>query len=297
MNGVLLGIMFCIVAMGCFAALYILVARSQKKAADPHGLTLVIFVTGLAASLANPLAFLPAMYPPRLLAIGTLIGIAAGIGIFGTTLSARSGAPASVINTVASLALCVPVALAFVFFHQAPNGLQSIGLVLSLLAIALLQAFSHSSPAGADPAIPSGPSRRLATAFFMALMFLGNGMAQFLQARLHHEGLDGLQSSALTMMYLAGTACSVLSLLFFRGRINSGALRYGLAVGLASVSGNALILRALATTPASVVFPLIVCGPIVLTVVYARVIEGARLSPIQAWGLSCGAVAVLMLTL
>jgi len=280
--------------MGCFAALYILVARSQKMSADPHGLTLMIFVTGLAASLFNPLAFSAAMYPPRLLAMGTMIGVAAGIGIFGTTLAARSGAPASIINTVASLALSVPVVLAFVFFHQAPNGLQSAGLVFSLLAIVLLQAVS---PSGKSGAVQSAPTRRLATPFFMALMFLGNGMAQFLQARLHHEGLGGFQSSALTMMYLAGSACSLIGLLLFRGRVNAGALRYGLFVGLASVSGNALILRALATTPASVVFPLVVCGPIVLTVLYARVIEGARLSLTQAWGLACGTLAVLMLTL
>jgi drug/metabolite transporter (DMT)-like permease len=282
--------------MACFTALYILVAHSQKKQADPHGLTLLVFVTGFVVSAISSLPFSTALYPSRLITIGILMGVSAGIGLFGVTLSARAGAPASVINTVASLSLAIPIFLALLLYHQVPKGAQSIGLLFSVLAILLLQGVSGSDSPASPAASKSSLLCRVVGTIYMALIFLGNGTAQFLQARLHHVGLGGLQSSALTMMYLAGALCSVVALFLFSGRVNPGALRYGCMVGLASYSGNFTTLHALATMPANVVFPLVICGPIVVTVLYTRFIEGFRLSRRQSWGLACGTVAVLMLT-
>src|ERR1019366_388150 len=106
-----LGIVYCMAAMVCFSALYIIVAHSQRSHVDPHGLTLLAFVTGLLVSLVSALPLSAAMYPRSLLVIGILIGATAGVGLLGISLSAGAGAPASVINMVASLALAIPILL------------------------------------------------------------------------------------------------------------------------------------------------------------------------------------------
>lgn len=289
-----MGIGYCAGGMVCFAALYILVGHSQKRKADPHGLTLLVFLTGLAMSLVRADAFAAELYPGRLVLIGTLIGVAAGVGIFGTSLSAHAGVPTSIVNTVASLALTVPIVLALVLFHQMPRAAQWLGLGLAVTAILLLQGVRPAG--GTEAGAGASAGRQALRAVYMTLMFLGNGLAQFLQARLHHEGLGGFQAQALTLMYLAGAVCSAGALAVFRGRINGGALRYGCGVGMASFFGNFCVLHALATLPASVVFPVAICGPIVLTVIFSRVVEGDRLSARQGWGLASGAAALLMLT-
>lgn len=74
----------------------------------------------------------------------------------------------------------------------------------------------------------------------MALMFLGNGLVQFLQTRLHDDELGALQSSVITMMFIAGVICSAIALLLFRGRVNRSSLHYGCMVGLASFFGQRL---------------------------------------------------------
>lgn len=289
-----MGIIYCIAAMVCFSALYIVVAHSQKSLVDPRGLTLLAFGTGLLVSLVTSLPLSAAMYPRSLLAIGILIGATAGVGLLGISLSAGAGAPASVINTVASLALAIPILLAMLFYHQWPKASQSVGLLFAVIAIVLLNGASSDVRRSSAPTFDLG--HRLKRVSYMALIFLGNGAAQFFQARLHQVGLDAFQSSALVMMYLSGAVFCLGMLLLFHGRLDLASLRYGAAVGLASYAGNFAVLRALATTPTHIVFPLVICGPIVLTVFYTRFVEGSRLSIRQSCGLACGVLAVLTLT-
>ncbi|MGI8746496.1 MAG: EamA family transporter [Bryobacteraceae bacterium] len=287
-----MGIVFSLLAIICFTALYLVVGRSQEKHVDPYGLTVLIFLAGLVLSFLASMPFSPVQYPRQLLITGTMMGTTAGIGLFGIALSAKAGVPVSVINTVASLALAIPVLLALIFYREIPQSYQTVGLLLSLVAIVLLQGSSAGTSAP-----PSWGSRgSIITMLWMMLIFLGNGSAQFFQARLHLAGLDALQSSALVMMYISGAIFSTGALLVFRGRVDRRAWGYGAAVGLASYAGNFSVLRALGALPPHIVFPVVICGPIILTVLYARVFEGVRLTGRQSVGLTCGVAAVLLLT-
>lgn len=288
-----MGIAFSLLAIVCFTALYLVVGWSQKKHVDPYGLTFLIFLSGLLLSSFASIPFSPAQYPRQLLIIGTMIGTTAGVGLFGTALSANAGVPVSIINTVASLALAIPVLMAFFLYQEIPQRHQAVGLLLSLVAIVLLQGRS------AGISTPSSRKGRgsILTMLWMMLIFLGNGSAQFFQARLHLAGLDALQPSALVMMYISGAIFSAGALLVFRGRIDRQAWVYGAAVGLASYAGNFSVLRALGVLHPHVVFPVVICGPIILTALYSRMFEGIRLSSRQSFGLTCGIAAVLLLTI
>ena len=131
---------------------------------------------------------------------------------------------------------------------------------------------------------------------WLAVGFLGNGFAQFLQKYLHAAGLGQFQASALVAMYAAGAMFSLVLLLGFRGRVWLREVAFGVGVGLCSYLGNFAVLRALGDLPAYTVFPVIVGGPIVVVALTAWLFFGERLSPSVKSGILCGLVAIVLLT-
>lgn len=127
--------------------------------------------------------------------------------------------------------------------------------------------------------------------------FLANGLAQFLQKYLHAAGLGSYQKSALIMIYASGAMFGLLLLIGFRGRIAKAEVLFGVGVGLSSYAGNAALLRALGDTPAYVVFPLVVGGPILTVAAFSHFFLRERLSLAGKMGLACGLVAILLLTI
>src|SRR3954451_7143152 len=112
---------------------------------------------------------------------------------------------------------------------------------------------------GGHPPDSEGAAMRIA---WVLVAFLANGSAQFLQKYLHAIGLGAYQKSALITLYAAGALFAVVLLLWFRGRLSRIEALFGAAIGLTSYAGNAALLRALGDTPAYVVFPMVVGGPI-----------------------------------
>ena len=132
---------------------------------------------------------------------------------------------------------------------------------------------------------------------WLTVGFLGNGFAQFLQKYLHAIGLGQYQTSALVVMYLAGTLFALLLTVGFETRVARIELLSGLGVGLCSYFGNLSVLRALGYLPAYSVFPIVVGGPIVLVALFSKFFLGEHLNRSTNLGILCGVVAVLLLTL
>lgn len=126
--------------------------------------------------------------------------------------------------------------------------------------------------------------------------FLANGMAQFLQKYLHAVGLGSFQKPALIMIYISGALFALVLLAGFHGRISRSETLFGIGVGLSSYAGNAALLRALGNSPAYVVFPLVVGGPILTVAAFSHLFLRERLSATGKIGLACGLVAILLLT-
>jgi drug/metabolite transporter (DMT)-like permease len=132
---------------------------------------------------------------------------------------------------------------------------------------------------------------------WVLVAFLANGSAQFLQKYLHIIGLGAYQKTALITLYVAGAIFAVLLLVWFRGRLSRTEVLFGAGVGLTSYAGNAALLRALGDTPAYVVFPIVVGGPILAVAILSHLFFGERIGTAGKVGILCGFIAVVLLTM
>ena len=133
-------LVFSIVAMLCFSVFCLLLDHSQKREkTDPMGLNMMSFCFGTFLGLLAERGIQPAHYPLKLLTVGFLMGLAAGFGLLGVTLAARSALSISVINTCVSLTLAIPVMLSWFFYREVPGPRKTVGLLLAVLCIFLIQ--------------------------------------------------------------------------------------------------------------------------------------------------------------
>lgn len=135
-----MGLLFSALGVLSFSALYLLLDHSQKRQkTDPMGLNLMVFSVGVVSGLLADGGIQPSHFSLRLLGVGSLMGLAAGFGLLGVTLAARSGLSISVINTSVSLTLAVPVVLSFFLYQEVPSLRKAVGLLLAALCIFLIQ--------------------------------------------------------------------------------------------------------------------------------------------------------------
>jgi drug/metabolite transporter (DMT)-like permease len=135
-----MGLLYSALGILAFSAFYLLLDHSQKRQkADPMGLNLMTFCVGTILGLLADGGIQPAHFPWKLLLVGSLMGLAAGVGLLGVTRAARSGLSISVINTSVSLTLVVPVVLSFFLFREVPGVRKTAGLLLAALCIFLIR--------------------------------------------------------------------------------------------------------------------------------------------------------------
>ena len=132
---------------------------------------------------------------------------------------------------------------------------------------------------------------------WLAVGFLGNGLAQFSQKYLHASGLGDYQAATLVIMYFAGAVFALLVTLWFGGRVGHLEWVVGLSVGFCSYAGNFAVLRALGSLPAYVVFPIVVAGPILVVALFSAIVLRERLSRSAIMGVLCGMAGAVLLTL
>jgi drug/metabolite transporter (DMT)-like permease len=134
-----MGIVFCLAGAFCFTAFYLVLDFSQRRKADALGLNLATFLTGVLLSVAAAGGIRAGQFPPALLAIGSLIGIAAGFGLLGITLAVRSGMSISIVNTAVSLCLALPIVLSLALYGEVPGLRKTFGLAFAVASIYLIQ--------------------------------------------------------------------------------------------------------------------------------------------------------------
>lgn len=134
-----MGLIFCLAAMLCFSGLYLAVGRSQKRGTNPMGLNFAAFAVGGVLSVAAAMPVTAAQFPPRLVFAGALIGVAAVLGLVGTTLAAKAGVGLSVIGTVVSLSLTLPLLLSLALYGETPAPHKWLGLLFAAASIVLIQ--------------------------------------------------------------------------------------------------------------------------------------------------------------
>ena len=253
----------------------------------------VVQAAGLLALLAV-MPLLPAASPTRSdLVWGGLAGVAGGAGLGCLYRALAIGTMGIVAPVTAVCAVILPVA-AGVAGGERPTLLAWSGIVLALVAIALVSQPSHTAAgAGAPPGPGAAPRRAVPPGLGLALVSgVAIGLFYLLLARTRAE-------AHLWPLVSARTSASILFVIvvFRTGglpTLGRAGLTLAIAAGVGDMAANALYLLATRHGPLSTVVTLTSLYP-ASTVALASVLLGERFRWLQMLGIVCALVAVTLI--
>ena len=283
--------MFALIALlsaACYGAADFLGGLTSKRAT-----TLAVVVVSQLAGLVLLLLMLPLLPPASPVRADYLWGAFAGLtGGGGVALLYRAlaiGVMAVVAPTTAVCAVVIPV-LAAVALGERPGPITIGGIVLAIVAIALVSQSNHPEPAAADRE-ENTDSR--ASSFSLAL--LAGVVIGFFFLALARTSADAGLWPLVTARIVSVSLFSGMALLTSQSlRIPAGIRGTVAAGGVLDMLANFLYLIATRTGPLSVAVTLASLYP-ASTVLLARVVLHERLSRTQWLGVACAMVAVTMI--
>lgn len=208
-------------------------------------------------------------------------------GIFG--LKAIFVGSMSLTSLIVNCSLIVPTFYSLVFLGEKGSVFLYVGVVFLLIALILVNKSSDSTPITGKWLL------------YVAIAFVGNGMCSLTQ-KLQQDAFHGAGKNELMIFALLFVIVgSILFACFYERKDASVYVKFGvwngLACGVANGIVNLLVMVMLGTMPASVVFPLITGGSIVLTHVISTVFFHEKLSRRQTIGFLFGIASVILLNL
>ena len=222
---------------------------------------------------------------------------ALGFGLFyamGTLFTVQAIKNGSLARTtlVTSYSLLVPAATGVLLLHEPVKGTMVAGVCLLVLSLWLTH---HRKNVTED-------RLTLKWAICAALGFAGSGLCSAVQKLAPHSVRVPLNQS-LYMTVALGVSAVTLSAVSFTARepLRGDTLRIGaplaLVCGLCNGGVNLLVLYLNARIPASVMFPTVSAGQIILVCLYAHLICRERYTKKQWAGFAVGILSVIFLNL
>ena len=208
-------------------------------------------------------------------------------GIFAT--KAISAGSLSLTSLISSCSLIIPTFYSLFFLDENGSPMLYAGIALLIFALVLVNKTSESMPITGKWLI------------CVSISFVGNGMCSLTQ-KLQQYAFNGAGKNELMIIALiiviAGSI--IMTVITERKKIivytKHSALN-GLICGVANGIVNMLVMVLLGRMPASVVFPLISGGGIVLTHAVSRTFYKEKLSRRQTFGFILGILSIVLLNL
>jgi uncharacterized membrane protein len=218
---------------------------------------------------------------------GAVAGLTGGTGVALLYRALAIGVMAVVAPTTAVCAVAIPV-LAAVGSGERPGLVTIGGIVLAMVAIALVSQSDHPEPIRREERVRTGPS-----AFSLALMS-GIAIGLFFEALARTSAAAGLWPLVAARITSVGLFTAMAVLASQSLRVPCGIRLTVVAGGALDMLANLLYLLASRSGPLSVVVTLASLYP-ASTVLLARVVLHERLSPRQWIGIACAMIAVLLI--
>jgi drug/metabolite transporter (DMT)-like permease len=235
--------------------------------------------------------FLPASSPVRGDVMwGAAAGLAGGIGVALLYRALAIGSMAVVAPITAVCAVTIPVAVAIALGERPGMG-PTAGIALAILAIVLVSQQTQAEPSGlvaqgfSPVARSSGVGLALASGVAIGLFFLALARTRA------DAGMWPLVAARCMSFVLFATVALVTRRSV---RMPSNVAAIAVAGGVLDMLANLLYLLASRYGPLSIVVTLSSLYP-ASTVLLARTVLGDRLSALQAAGIACALVAVLLI--
>lgn len=263
------------------ATLISLIFVSKQIISDTEWLP--AFFSGFGQAAAKSSGFI--QITPSVLAL--FIGLLNGFLYYGAFYvlqisTSRNGS--AMTATFNKLGVMVPAVLSVVFFHEVPEALQIVGVVVALLAIMIIYFKKEENSVVT-----------LKTALF-ATFFLG-GFADFTSKIYQVYGTEGFQNLFLFFTFLFALIVTGVFMLVKDRRMKRTDVVFGLISGIPSQFISLFLLRALTSIPAFVVFPLYSVGVILVVNIINLLFFKEKLTARQFFAIGLIVVAVVLLNI
>lgn len=223
--------------------------------------------------------------------IGTMwagIGLLTGIGFIGGFVLLMRGLKEiglAIPTSAARLSMLIPVTGSIIVFNEQPSALQIAGIICGVTAFLLLGAAQRRGDARLDPR---------AIGLLLAV-FATVGATDFSMKIAHANGVD---TDALAFyIFLSASAICWVTAAFRRTRVKGSDLLLGTVLGIPNFFSVYFLLEALDKLDASIVFPSVSAGAVVLVTMVAIVFWKEHPNRTAWFGIILAAAAVALLGL
>lgn len=208
-------------------------------------------------------------------------------GVFG--LKATAQGSLSLTSLIINCALIVPTLYGLIFLKEPGSAFLYLGIAFLFAAMILVNKTSEAMPI------------TWKWLLYVTIAFAGNGMCSLSQ-KIQQDAFEGTGKNELMIIALGIVVAvnAVFMIVKDRNEIGTFIKRgsvSGLLAGAANGVVNLFVMIMLGLMPASVVFPLISGGSIVLTYVVSRVFYNEKLSRRQTVGFIFGILSIVLLNL
>lgn len=179
-------------------------------------------------------------------------------------------------------ALLVPLLLAILVFGERPGVLQILGSIIAVGAILAMNLDSKQNAAGSMG--------------FLLLTFLVDGLVGAMSKIYDETGESSLSSFFLLFTFGIALILCTITLLVKKERPGFWELAFGIMIGVPNYFSSRFLLRALATVPAVVAYPLRSVGGIVVVALAGLFLFQERLRKAQWFAIGAIMLAVVFLS-
>ncbi len=199
--------------------------------------------------------------------------------------------PMALTGMIVSFSVMLPLLYGVIFQKEPLSLLKGIGLVLFVIALILTSLGKQKEPS------KQGGSK---WAFFVLLTFVSNGGCSILQKM--HQTAYAEEYCGAFMFYSGLTCCIVFigrSLMQMKPQefLQAPGKLSAAAAGLAGGASNLCTLFLAGSENASVMYPVISAGTILVSLLCGRVLFGEKIRPLQIPAFLCGICAIVLLKL
>ncbi len=210
--------------------------------------------------------------------------------------------------TVISLSVAFPVLASIFAWHEYPNTMQTVGLLLIAVALVLFGRHETGNSEDEPLIVPDdlaqpakspapGGARKIQAMSFLLLMiaFVLSGMISIVNKALIQFGFGEHRDSYLLGYFIAPTILGVFHLASHRKFGDSADRKVGLVMGLGGGTSTLFLLLALQGMPGIVAFPVRSLGNLVVTGLVSIVAWKERLSRSQWLGIALSLIALKLI--
>jgi drug/metabolite transporter (DMT)-like permease len=193
-------------------------------------------------------------------------------------------APVGSVLTAFRMSIVVPIALGIYLWGEPMASTQFTGLVLALIALALMT--THSGNA-------SHVKGFKAFGLF-AIICLWQGISHTCLRSVHYNGLDDVYLHVLMLTGATAGLIGSLVIAFKKQRPHKPAIKLGIFIGLYNALALCVIMTALSQLPGTLFFPTLGCSVVLLDNLFAHFYWKEHLARPAIAGVGIAVIAVLL---